>query len=518
MLFNSPEFLFLFLPVVVAGYWFLAAYGPDQTRIWWLVLASLVFYGWWELPYLALLVGSVAVNLAAGHAIETARVAGRTGLQRGVLWAGIAFNLGLLFYYKYANFFVENVALVVGRDVTLAPLLLPLAISFFTFQQVAYLLDVSRGIVGRTRPGNYAIFVLFFPQLIAGPIVHYREVVPQFQPRPPRSALSRHLTVGLAIFAIGLFKKTVIADTAALYSTPIYDAAAAGAAIGLFDGWVAALAYTMQIYFDFSGYSDMAIGLARMFGILLPLNFHSPLRATNIIDFWRRWHMTLQRFISSYVYTPLATPFARLAARAGGGRWRSFTVAVFGPIMIAMIAIGFWHGAGWTFVLFGVMHGLFVFTNETWREGRKKARRRRRKADLPEPWGGTVAAHLLTILCVVVSIVMFRAESVGAALAIYAGMVGLNGGLPSVMPVAATIPLSVLAAGWMLIYLAPNTQQILRDTQPALDADRWVDVSPSPLRVLWAPSPGWAVSTGMVLFLAVAFVSRNQTEFIYFNF
>ena len=519
MLFNSAVFLFVFLPVMVAGYWLLARTGWGWARIWWLVAGSLVFYGWWELPYLALLLGSVAVNFGLGRAISAGRVRGRDAWVRTALWGGIAFNLGLLGYYKYSNFFIENVAIVLGRDVTLAPILLPLAISFFTFQQIAFLLDVARGEVSRAGAGNYAVFVLFFPQLIAGPIVHYREVVPQFADLPKRSAAAGHLAVGLTIFAIGLFKKTVIADTAALYSTPVYDAALAGTPIGLFDGWVAAFAYTMQIYFDFSGYSDMAIGLARMFGILLPLNFHSPLRAVNIIDFWRRWHMTLQRFIASYVYTPLATPFARLAIGLGRGRWTSFMISVGGPVMLAMLAIGFWHGAGWTFVLFGAMHGVFVVVNEAWREGRKKLRRQRRKAGLPEESQTSfVAAHVITVLCVVVSIVMFRAESVPAALAVYAGMAGLNGATPSILAVSAATPLAVLAAGWLVIYFAPNTQQILRDWRPALNADEWLHVSPPPLRARWAPNLGWAVPTAVTLFLAVAFVSRQQTEFIYFNF
>ena len=516
MLFNSPGFVFVFLPLALAGYYALIRAGRRDWLFLFLVFASLTFYAVWNPPYVLLLIASMLGNYGFGVWVHRRREAGRkTG---AALALGILANLGVLGWYKYANFFVDTLN-ALGGSLHLERIILPLAISFYTFQQIAYLVDVARGEV---RPGGvwrYATFVIFFPQLIAGPIVHYKEMMPQFFGRNLGRFWAADLTVGTVIFAIGLFKKTVIADTAALYSSPVYDAAAAGDPVGLLAGWTAALAYTVQLYFDFSGYSDMAIGLARMFGIRLPVNFHSPLRAASIIDYWRRWHITLQQFIVAYMYQPLVLPLSRLAAERGLGKWASFAVTVAIPTVVLFVAIGLWHGAAWTFVLFGLMHGVYLAVNEYWRERQRKARR---KAGIPA--SSLALYHALTLTAVVFANVMFRAESPGDALTIWAGMLSLSelGSLPSILPASRgeifSEPLLFLLAAGALIFLFPNTQQIMSRYRPILHWARWRDVAPARVRLTWRPTLPWAIWTGFALFLAVAFILRGQSEFIYFNF
>ena len=295
MLFNSDIFVFAFLPTVLLGFYALSRYAPSFLAKAWLVAASLFFYGWWNPAYLGLIVVSVFFNYGLG------RVLMARPSEKPLLSLGVAANLALLAYFKYANFFVDNLNALTGTNYTLHHIVLPLAISFFTFQQIAYLVDTYRGEVQEKSILNYGLFVTFFPQLIAGPIVHHREVLPQFLQKLGQHATACNIGMGFAIFSIGLFKKVILADNVAVYATPIFNAADQGVALTLLESWGGLLAYAGQIYFDFSGYSDMAIGLGRLFGISLPLNFNSPYKATNIIDFWRRWHITLSRFLRGYL-------------------------------------------------------------------------------------------------------------------------------------------------------------------------------------------------------------------------
>ncbi|TVT47942.1 MAG: MBOAT family protein, partial [Sedimenticola thiotaurini] len=303
MLFNSYYFIFLFLPIVLAVY-FLLLRKDTEYPIVWLVFASLFFYGWWNPVYLFLIIASMVINYALGWSLSDG--SGMTPINRKrILVFGIALNLSALGYYKYAGFFIENIKTLITNDFSFEEILLPLAISFFTFQQIAYLVDAYRGITKEYRFIHYALFVTFFPQLIAGPIVHHKEMLPQFLRVTSFKKNIENFSIGITIFTIGLFKKSVLADNVAQYSTPVFDAAATGDSLSFFVAWGGAMAYTMQLYFDFSGYSDMAIGGARLFGIKLPLNFHSPYKATTIVEFWRRWHMTLSRFLRDYLYIPL---------------------------------------------------------------------------------------------------------------------------------------------------------------------------------------------------------------------
>ncbi|MBX9881850.1 MAG: hypothetical protein K2X73_07745 [Sphingomonas sp.] len=515
MLFNSIVFIFGFLPVTLTGYWLLAALPWHRPRLWWLILASLFFYAYWAPRYALLLIAAMMVNYAVGQLLQRTP-AERKRRRNWLLIGGVGFNLALLFYFKYFNFFIDNINALLGTDIGVGRIVLPLAISFFTFQKIALLFDIARGKVRLGGVSEFSTFVLFFPQLIAGPIVHYSELEPQLAAPPRRTAAGRDMVAGLTIFAIGLFKKTVLADTAALYATPIFDAARDGAAPGMVGAWLAAAAYTLQIYFDFSGYSDMAIGLARMFGVVMPLNFHSPLRARNMAELWRRWHMTLSRFVQSYIFQPLSIPLARWAAGHSSGALAFLALSTLLPTFLAMVIIGAWHGAGWNFFIFGAMHGVFVASYEAWAFATKKRRKGR-----VEPGWERALAHVLTVTCFVAAVVPFRAADVGVTGQFFADMLGLHslaGDWPTRVPFGAAGMALVLMVGALIVALLPNTQHFMTGVTPALEWKKWRSVGLPPISYHWRPTLGWSVVTGLILMLGIVFISRGTTEFIYFNF
>ena len=525
MLFNSYEFIFLFWPVYLIVFFILLRFGLGQWTLSWLVLASFVFYGWWNPAYLPLLLVSIIINFLLGRLLCAA--IGPTFRRKFTLVFGLTFNIGLLVYFKYTMFMLENVSSVLSRNCDIDTIVLPLAISFFTFQQVTYLVDSYAGRLKETSFTHYCLFVSFFPQLIAGPIVHHAEMMPQFATDRRKHERFDDLAIGLTMFAIGLFKKAVLADTVAGYASPVFDGAAAGAPLDLLAAWGGALAYTFQLYFDFSGYSDMAIGSARTFGIRLPLNFDSPYKATSIIDFWRRWHMTLSRFLRDYVYIPLG-------GNAGGlpNRYRN--------LLITMLLGGLWHGAGWTFVIWGGLHGFFLVVNHAWRRfGRVQA----------TGWAASASNWLLTFVAVVVGWVFFRASDLGAALHMLHAMAGLDGlVLPHAVmarlgPLAGTLEaLGVTAQGgggaafletwfWIVSLLAvclllPNSQEIMARHEPALGVERHpgpvTATVPYPLGrhhplLRWRPSPAWAVAVALVFTVGVLALPE-VSEFLYFRF
>lgn len=356
MLFNSYIFLLGFFPVTLCGFYLLQASSERRYEIIWLVLASFVFFGWWNPELTFLLAFSVVFNFVISD-VMTRR---NSGGVRVWLIIGVAGNLALLGYFKYANFFVTIVNDVSGSNWHLAAIILPIGLSFFTFQQIAYIVDVHKGHRRETGFFRYALFVTFFPQLIAGPIVHHTEMMPQFARQPGARRLLINLAVGMSIFTLGLAKKVLIADSLAPFVTPVHAAGAEGVALSFFEAWVAVVVYPFQLYFDFSGYSDMAIGLGRMFGIVLPANFNSPYKATNIAEFWQRWHISLTRFLSDYVYEPVAAFFtAKTLARKRNSLLR-FGLALALPTILTFFLSGLWHGAGWNFIIFGLLHGTYV--------------------------------------------------------------------------------------------------------------------------------------------------------------
>jgi D-alanyl-lipoteichoic acid acyltransferase DltB (MBOAT superfamily) len=513
MLFNSTVFIFVFLPITLLGYWVLSATSWRRPRLWWLAAASMFFYGYWAPRYMLLLAGAMAVNYVVALLLQRAEP---EQARKHLLWAGVGFNLALLFFFKYFNFFIDNVDAVTGAGIIIPHIVLPLAISFFTFQKIALLFDIYRRKITLGGVSEYITFVLFFPQLIAGPIVHYSELEPQLAQRPRLTAAGRSILIGLTIFSIGLFKKTVLADTAALYATPIFDAARDGAAPDFAGAWLAAAAYTLQIYFDFSGYSDMALGLARMFGVLMPLNFHSPLRSANMAEVWRRWHMTLSRFVQSYIFQPLSMPLARFAAARFRGQFAFLAVSTLLPTFLSMVIIGAWHGAAWNFFIFGAMHGVYVATYEAWNHFTRKRRKKK-----PQGPVSIAFAHLLTVLCFIAAVVPFRAAGVNVTGMFFSGMIGLHGlgtNWAVLVPLGAAGMLAMLAVGWLIVALLPNTQQFMTIIEPALEWKKWSVVGLPPIRLRWAPTIGWSVVIGLFLFFGIAFITRGTTEFIYFNF
>src|SRR3954469_4408259 len=465
MLFNSTIFLFGFLPVTVLLFFVFGRYSVRLARLW-LAAALLLFYAWWHPPYLGLLAISIIFNYGAGYLLQfRERFALSLLPAKLILILGLAFNLGFLGYFKYSAFLVENLNAVAGTDFVLRHVALPLAISFFTFQKIAYLVDSYLGKVKEKSFLNYVLFAAFFPQLIAGPIVHYSEIFPQFK-RPETYRFQwANFSDGATLFLLGLAKKVVLADEFARYSDTAFNAAQAGALISLAPAWVGALSYTLQLYFDFSGYSDMAIGLAKMFNVELPLNFWSPYKAGSIMGFWRRWHMTLSRFLRDYVYIPL------------GGNRRG-EIKRYRNLFLTMLVGGIWHGAGWTYVIWGALHGVALAVNHLWDA---------RIAPRTRPLLYLAAAHVLTLAVVICGWVIFRSPSLHAAQQIFGGMAGRNGAyLPdqvlNLMPAlrrifdgTGQVPylgdstvmggfeiLLMLLLGFGIVFLAPNLYQMSR--------------------------------------------------------
>lgn len=515
MLFNSFAFLFGYLPIVLAGYFLLdrltSCASWRLAPATWLALASLFFYAWWDVRYLPLLLASICVNYGAGRLLGASTGAAR----KRVLVAALALNLGLLAYYKYANFFIDSVnavAIAAGADAASLPwhgldIILPIGISFFTFTQIAFLVDCYRGEVREYRFIHYVLFVSYFPHLIAGPVLHHRDMMPQFADPANAHPRAANFAIGLSIFTIGLAKKVLIADNLSPLAMPVF---AAGATPTLIEAWIGVLAYTFQLYFDFSGYSDMAIGLSRLFGVKLPLNFNSPYKAANIADFWRRWHMTLSRFLRDYLYIPLG------GSRHGEAmRYRN--------LMLTMLLGGLWHGAGWTFVIWGGLHGLYLVLQQAWQRVFGAAR--------SHWWPG-----VLTFLAVMLAWVFFRAPDVATAWDITGALVGANGvslprglashaaglaqwGLHPAFDGIRWIELAgpglpVLLGAMLLAFKAPNTQEIFFLYEPAIErifqpSGRWA--------FSWRPTRRWSVGFA-ALFVACIFGMNRVTEFLYFQF
>ncbi|EFM12656.1 membrane bound O-acyl transferase MBOAT family protein [Paenibacillus curdlanolyticus YK9] len=438
MLFNSYPFIFVYLPITVMVYFALTRQRWLLAAKCWLAFASIFFYGWWDYRYIPLIVASIGFNYSIGRILgaraassEGPRIQGRK--RKWVLIAGISANLLLLGYYKYANFFLENVSAATGRPMPMLHLVLPLGISFFTFTQIAYLVDVYKEKAREANVVQYTLFVTFFPHLIAGPILHHSEMMPQFDRLRSKLWDWRNAAAGLYLFTLGLIKKVVIADTLAPYANDGF----AHARLFL-ESWVASLSYTLQLYFDFSGYTDMAIGLALLFNIRLPQNFNSPYKARNIQDFWRRWHMTLSRFLRDYIYIPL-----------GGNRKGESRMLV--NLMITFLLGGLWHGAGWTFLMWGFLHGAGQIIHRLWS----------RFGVVMPRW----LAWLITFQFINLTWVFFRADSWNEAFRIIRGMTGVAGlsisGLEAIGPAMIWIALLL-----PVVLFMRNTKEREQTMQP----------------------------------------------------
>jgi len=500
MLFNSPIYIFLFLPIAVLIYFLLNKHSNEAVGKGWLVLASLFFYGYWNANYLVLIIASMLVNYAVGSLLR--KQSGEERLEKRrkrILILGIVFNLSLLGYFKYADFFIENINLFAETNIASLDLILPLAISFFTFQQIAYIVDCYKDITNEYDFLNYALFVTFFPQLIAGPIVHHKQMMPQFVSQQNSLVNWENIALGVYIFFIGLLKKVVIADTFAEWANVGF---ANTESLNFFDAWGASLSYTFQLYYDFSGYTDMAIGAALLFNIRLPVNFNSPYKAVNIQDFWRRWHITLSNWLRDYIYIPL-----------GGSHASKFKI--YRNIMLTFVLGGLWHGAGWTFILWGVLHGSALVIHRLWHKTRIK---------LPK-----VIAWFITFQFVNIAWIFFRADSVSSALNMIRAMADVSNisisptfhnliiyfspiHLPKFSFVGDDSIFSILTLEYILIFgasalLMPNSLQIIR-------------FIPRKTKLGFRETPLFLAL--LVLMASLSFLTfignASQSEFLYFNF
>jgi len=533
LLFNSLEFLLFFLPSVWLLFWGFRWLQQTSIAIGSLAITSLIFYAWWNPPYLGLLLISILTNYYLGQRL-------RDRQNQAWLGLGLGFNLLLLGYFKYTNFFVDSLRDLAWVNWQVAPIILPLGISFFTFQQIGYLVDLARDRHAEHHQKipnyswlDYTLFVSFFPQLIAGPIIHHRDILPQFQalevtPTNRKTffpEVFKHVAIGLTIFCLGLAKKVLLADEFATIASPLFELADRGELLTIAQAWSAAIFYTLQLYFDFSGYSEMAIGAARLFGITLPINFNSPYQAVSISDFWRRWHITLSNFLRDYLYIPL-----------GGSRSGNVYLNLF----LTMLLAGFWHGAGWTFIIWGGLHGIYLVVHRFWQKW--QGGRGVQGSDLPISWLSKYLAQGLTFLAVVLGWVLFRSSSLSTAQSVIRSMF-FNPDLGTVHG----LEIGLAFLGLAIVWGCPNLPSLIANFYPQLQSELSESsglTAPSSseqssleqfslersrqrssLEKLtnkswtWQPKPWLGVVFGCLFFLCFkTILSAPDSEFLYFQF
>ena len=500
MLFYSLNFIFFFLPLTLATFFYIETRFGRRAAIVFLVVMSLVFYGSWNPTFVPIMCLSIVVNYFLGRYLQIMP-------SLWLLWAGLLANLGLLGYFKYTNFFLDILKSLGGPHWHVEGIVLPLGISFYTFQQISWLVDSYAKNVDTRTEGfwRYALFVCFFPHLVAGPLVDHSEMMPQFSRDTTFRPRWSSIAIGLSIFIIGLAKKVILAEAFAAYSTPVFTDAAHGT-VPCTTAWVAGLCYTFQVYFDFSGYSDMAVGLARMFNIRLPMNFNSPYKESSIIGFWKCWHMTMTRFFQTYVYTPLSISLLRLQGKYG---IRS-NVAIYIAVFVTLVAIGFWHGANWTFIVFGILHGCAIVFNRLWQGIQRKLG----LSPLPKALGVFLTYSFFMLTCII-----YRAENMGVAWNMYVSMFSPEAlGIDDIK----LKKISLLCVGVFICFFMPNTQQILQSYRPVLDFGNVQQLARDAFlyKMRWRPAKAWFVILIVLSFLSLDLLldANKVQEFIYFQF
>jgi D-alanyl-lipoteichoic acid acyltransferase DltB (MBOAT superfamily) len=505
MSFTTFQFIFVFLPVCYAGFLICHRFGGWKWATHFLAAASLAFYGLFGFSLLLVLLGSIAFNYAAGRAI--AAQAENRKAARLILLGAIGANLALLGYLKYTNFLIDVLNQFAGTSIPHHQLVMAIGVSFFTFIQIGYLIDAYNGQLLPASFSRYVVFAGFFPCVTAGPLVMQREIMEQLHERNDPAFEPRRLAIGLTMFGMGLFKKVVLADSIAPFADNLFNGVAAGGTVDPATAWLGALCYALQLYFDFSGYSDMAIGLAYIFGIKLPLNFDSPFKATNISDFWRRWHMTMTRFFTNYIYSGLAMKGMRSEMSRKGAVQR-YILAAAVPAIVTFFVAGVWHGAGWTFALYGLLHGIAIAAYLGWREFSH--------VRLPDP-----VAWLLTMSVVVSGLVIFRAADLTTAGAILGNMWGLpflglvDGSVPAAGLDTGRALSSIILLG-AIVLLLPNTQQILHREWPSSNAKPAATEAHAGL-LAWRPAFGGAFALGLGYAVALTSIGAG-TGFLYYQF
>jgi len=505
MVFSSLEFIYLFLFPTLVVYLILRSLSWEKGIIWWLIIASLIFYAWWSVFYLVLLLVSVVINYFLHRLLLN-------NPNKLVLVFGTTANLLTLAYYKYADFFINNINMLIDADWPLLDIILPLAISFFTFQQISFLFDTYHKKIHQCDFAKYCLFVVFFPQLIAGPIVLQKHTIPQFTLATFRKPIYMNLAIGSTLFVLGLFKKIVLADSIAPIANGVFALAHAGHPVPTEAAWLGILAYSFQIYFDFSGYCDMALGLARMFGIRLPMNFNSPYQANNIVDFWRRWHMTLSAFLRDYLYIPL-----------GGSRYGKTRQYI--NLMATMLLGGLWHGASWTFVFWGFLHGVYLSINHAWSVLTNKYK----FSDYIPITLLDIFSRFITLFAVLIAWVFFRAENFSDAMLILKGMMGqhyfYNAKLWSGILNDTFFTWLQLLFMAVIVLNFPNSIELTRHYRPVLQINKMLIKAKGLSKqikslLIWRPTMAWSFTLFIISSVSLFYLyqANNLTEFIYFNF
>ncbi len=503
MSFTSLQFIFVFLPLAYLGFVLAHRYGGAQQAVNLLAVISLVFYAMFGSQLLLILLVSMIFNFSVGNVI--ACLGKHPHVAKNLLVGGVVVNLTLLGYLKYTNFLVDLTNQISGTGYTHFDIAVPLGVSFFTFVQIGYLIDAYNGQLLKHDFARYIVFTAFFPCVTAGPLVMQREMMEQLEdPKSPAFDV-RRVTIGLTMFAMGLFKKVVLADSIAPFADAVFGGSAGGMSLDTVTAWIGALCYTLQLYFDFSGYSDMAIGLATIFAIKLPLNFDSPFKATDISDFWRRWHMTMTRFFTAYLYSGMAMYGMRKGMGWGLGRVGRFVMVAALPSIFTFMVAGVWHGSGWTYVIYGVMHGVAIATFLSWREFSS--------VQLPSP-----LAWLLTMLTVVCGLVMFRSPDVNTAINMFGHMWGWLNPNPSlqIVSIDSAQAMSMIVIMGAITLLLPNTQQILHHEWPVVDSKPEETAAAAGL-VAWRPSLGTAFVSACIFTIGITSIG-SSSGFLYYKF
>jgi alginate O-acetyltransferase complex protein AlgI len=483
MVFNSFAFIVFFLPITLLGFYFFARKRRHWATVW-LVMASLFFYGSWDYRFIPVLLASIFINYFVCKQILSAT------LPRGKWWltASIIFNLSLLGFFKYVNFFILSINDVTSNNIPLLSIILPVGISFFTFTQISLLVDTYHGKIKSLNFTHYLLFASYFPYIVAGPILHHQEMLPQFSDPNHYQVKANNFAIGISIFIFGLGKKLLIADNLASTITPLF----VGGDPQVFQAWLGMLAYTLQLYFDFSGYSDMAVGVSRLMGFRIPINFHSPYKATSVSDFWQRWHISLSRFLRNYLYIPL-----------GGNRQGQ--LQRYRNLILTMLLGGLWHGANWTFVIWGGLHGFYLCVQHGWQYSLRNKYRQ------PTALSNAIN-RIITFIAVMIAWCFFRAPDVASAFKVLAGMVGQNG-ISSVTEVDFLGYTMLFISSFIAFYM-PNTNELFLFSEKGQEIKL---TSPSILAVKWSPNVFWGVATGCIFALCILCIERTS-DFIYAQF
>ena len=507
MIFSSPIFIIIFLPLVLLFFWTSIFFKFTRITKIIIILCSLFFYAWWDISYVPLIFITILFNFFTGNYIFYQKEKGQK-INRE-LFFGIVMNLIPLMYFKYTSFFLSQFYFIDNTFASKFEFLLPLGISFYTFQQISYLVDIARGLESEKSFIDFSFFVLFFPQLIAGPIVRYNELNSQINFKSRNFNFEEDLSIGITIFTNGLFKKIVLADIFANYVNPSFVAVESNISINSLAAWIAAISYVFQLYFDFSGYSDMAIGISRCFSIKLPINFNSPYKELSVTDFWRNWHITLTRFIKNYIYPFIAMPITRNISKIFKSKKVVRRVSTFFSTMIIFTIIGFWHGAGWTFIIFGVIHGVIVALESIYLKSSGRN---------PNIINIYFLRRLYLAIILTITFVIFRAPDLSTAFNFLRNMFIFDF-------YSIEIDFNLIAwtflffIGLLIVYLLPNLYQILRKYDGGLMKEDGIKLKPITHALFtWNPNLFWLTYISLSFFISLIFMSRGVVEFIYFDF